>query len=188
MIIDTLEQESHRDYLEYKTFDPGESITLQADYYWLLQYGVVKTSTWTDTGTPITLGYWGVNDLLGEPLFLLTPYRVECLTRVGAGRISAEKTDKIINFVQHQVRQSEEILSILHSDTIYQRLRQILYWLSYKFGQETEQGRLIALRLTHQDLAELVGATRVTITKTINQLEQEHFLTRPQRNTIVVLE
>ncbi|MEM6611151.1 MAG: Crp/Fnr family transcriptional regulator [Cyanobacteria bacterium P01_C01_bin.72] len=186
MIFDTLEQDSHQDYLEYFTFNSGELITLQADYYWLLQRGIVKTSTWTETGTPITLGYWSVNDLIGQPLFLLSPYRVECLTEVTAGRIPMAKTNRIINFVQHQIRQTEEVLYILHSDKIYQRLRQILLWLSGKFGQETRHGKLIQLRLTHQDLAELVGATRVTVTKTINQLEQEGFLSRPQRNTIVI--
>lgn len=188
MIFDTLEQEGHQDYLEHHTFNSGELITLQADYYWLLQSGIVKTSTWTEVGTPITLGYWSVNDLIGQPFFLISPYRVECLTQVTAGRISVEKIDRIINFIQHQIRQTEELLYILHSDKIYQRLRQILLWLSGKFGQETRQGKLIKLRLTHQDLAELVGATRVTITKTINQLEREGFLSRPQRNTIVILQ
>lgn len=186
MIIDTLEQENLLDYIEPKTFDSGELMVLEADFYWLLQQGVVKSCSWTEEGTPITLGYWSVNDLIGQPLSLVYPYHVKCLTQVKAKRISIEQTSKITLLIQHHIQQTEEILYILRSEKAYQRLRQILVWLGQKFGQEICQGRLIELRLTHQDLAELIGATRVTVTKLINQLEQEYFLSRPQRNTIVI--
>lgn len=187
MIIDILEQENLRDYIEYKTFDSGELMVLEAGFYWLLQQGIVKSCTWTEEGTPITLGYWSTNDLIGQPLSLVYPYHVICLTEVKAGRISIEQASKITSLIQHHIQQTEEILYILRSEKAYQRLRQILLWLSQKFGQEVELGILIGLYLTHQDLAELIGATRVTVTKIINQLEQEEFLSRPQRNTIMIL-
>ena len=93
---------------------------------------------------------------------------------------------RITRLIQHQVQQTEEILYILRSEDTYTRLRHILIWLSQKFGQEVAVGKLIDIRLTHQDLADLVGATRVTITKFINQLEKEGFLSRPKRNTVIV--
>lgn len=171
---------------KHKTFVSGELITLEPDCYWLLQQGVVKTCSWTEDGTPITLGYWGVNDLIGQPLSLVYPCQVRCLTAVTAWRITLDRADKIINLIQYHSQQTEEILYILRSALIYQRLQGILVWLGNKFGQEIDLGRIIDLRLTHQDLAEVVGATRVTITKLINQLEQEGFLSRPERNTIVL--
>ena len=169
-----------------KTFVSGELISLEPNCYWLLQQGVVKTCSWTEDGTPITLGYWGVNDLIGQPLSLVYPYQVRCLTTVKVWRIPLDRADKIINLIQYHSQQTEEILYILRSALIYQRLQGILVWLGNKFGQEIDVGRIIDLRLTHQDLAEVVGATRVTITKLINQLDQEGFLCRPERNTIVL--
>lgn len=189
MMIDTLRQKNlqdYQDYIEHQTFATGELMVLENDYYWLLQEGTVKTCTWTEEGNAINLGYWGVNDLIGQPLTLIYPYQVECLTQVKAQRIHIEQTGKISHLIQHHIQQTEEILYILRSDKAYQRLYSILVWLGQKFGQEVEFGKLIDLRLTHQDLAELVGTTRVTITKLINQLEQEHFLSRPRRNTIVI--
>ena len=186
-MIDTLEPENRWDYnIEYQTFQPGELISSEADFYWLLQQGIVKSSTWTKTGNPITLGYWGFNDLIGQPLSFVSPYHVECLTKVKAARIPLEETGKITRLIELQVQQTEEILYILHLEKAYSRLRQILIWLGQKFGTEVVSGKLIKLRLTHQDLAELVGATRVTITKFVNQLEQEGFLSRPQRNAFVI--
>lgn len=184
-MINTLEAENLSDYLEYQTFQPGKLITLEADFYWLLQQGTVKCSTLTKSGA-ITLGYWGINDLIGQPLSLVSPYRVKCLTEVTACQIPLEQTGKITHLIRHQVRQREELLYILRLENVYSRLSQILVWLSQKFGREVDLGSLIELRLTHQDLAELIGATRVTITKFINQLEQEGFLSRPRRNTFIV--
>ena len=185
-MIDTLKPENLWDYIEYQTFQPDELITTEADFYWLLQQGIVKSSTWTETGNPVTLGYWGVNDLVGQPLSFVYPYRVKCQTKVRAGRIPLEQTGKITRLIERQVQQTEEIHYILRLEKTYSRLRQILLWLGQKFGQEATFGKLIKLRLTHQDLAELVGATRVTITKFVNQLEQEGFLSRPKRNTFVI--
>ena len=186
MTIDTLEQEYIKNNLERHTFDPGDLITLEADCYLLLQQGIVKTYTWTEEGTPITFGYWGVNDIIGQPLSPCYPYYIECLTKVEAGRVCAEQTCKIITLIQRQILQTEEILFILRADSMYQRLRLILIWLGRKFGRETQSGKIIQVGLTHQNLAELIGATRVTITKLINQLESEGFLFRPQRNIIVL--
>ncbi|MEL6494812.1 MAG: Crp/Fnr family transcriptional regulator [Cyanobacteria bacterium J06623_7] len=186
MTIDILEQEYLSKNLEPQTFHPGAMLTFTAEHYWLLREGVVKTYTWTEEGTPISFGYWSTNDLIGYPTSPCYPFYAKCLTKVEAGFISAAQTRKIITLVQRQIIQNEEILFILRADKMYQRLKQILIWLGQKFGREVGTDRVIQLRLTHQDLAELIGATRVTITKLINQLENEDFLFRPKRNTIAL--
>ena len=47
-------------------------------------------------------------------------------------------------------------------------------------------GRLIDLRLTHQDLAELLGTTRVTVTRSLIQLEQQGLIQRLSLQRIVL--
>ena len=170
-----------------QTFAVSEVIPVTANYYWLLQEGIVKTSTWTEEGHPIALGYWGAKDIIGQPLPLISPFEVKCLTPVEAIAIPIHQANNIIDLIYCHVRQTQELLYILRSEKMYQRLRKILIWLSRKFGMEIEIGQLIELRITHQDLAEIIGATRVTVTKLINQLEEEGFLSRPERNTIVLL-
>ena len=186
MTIDTLESDDSDGYLEQQTFKSGESIALEPDSCWLVKQGIVKASTRTESGKSITFGYWSENDLLGTPLSAAYLYQVKCLTTVVAHKIPLDRTSKFIDEIQAQIRQTEEILYILHAEKADRRLRQILIWLSHKFGCDIAAGRLIQLRLTHQDLAELIGATRVTITKLVNKLEQEGFLSRPRRNRIVI--
>jgi CRP-like cAMP-binding protein len=66
-----------------------------------------------------------------------------------------------------------QILLRLRSGQIHQRLQQLLDWLADKFGHELEQGQLIQLRLTHQDIADTLGTTRVTVTRLLSQFEQQ---------------
>ena len=187
MVIHTLVPKDSQDNLKYQNFPSGELISLEPDCYWLIQQGIVKISARTEEGVAISLGYWGAGDLVGQPLSLVYPYQVQCITSVRASCISVSQSYQITSLIQRQIRQTEEFLRILRSETTYPRLCKILLWMANKFGRSVEIGTVIELRLTHQDLAELVGATRVTVTKTINQLEQEGFLNRPERNTIVIL-
>jgi CRP/FNR family transcriptional regulator, cyclic AMP receptor protein len=46
----------------------------------------------------------------------------------------------------------------------YDRLSKILLQLCEEHGRETPGGTLIPLRLTHEDLANLIGTTRETVT------------------------
>lgn len=173
--------------MEQQVFAVSELMPIKADYLWLLQRGVVKTRAWTEEGTPIVLGYWGTEDIIGQPLSLVYPYQAKCLTQVEAILIPMSQAHLISDLINRHIQQTEELLYILRSDSMYHRLSKILIWLSLKFGTEISFGQMINLPITHQDLAEVIGATRVTVTKLINQLEKEGFLSRPERNTIVLL-
>ncbi|MFM7886919.1 MAG: helix-turn-helix domain-containing protein, partial [Pseudanabaena sp.] len=56
--------------------------------------------------------------------------------------------------------------------------------LTSRFGEEDRHGRLLGLQLTHQELAELIGSTRVTVTRIINDLEKAGVLSRKGRKLI----
>ena len=169
-----------------RTFKRSEIIPFQSDTFWLLEQGIVKTYTWNEHGSAITLGYWGKKDVVGKPLSLVYPYQMECITTVKALCIPLEQGHRLAEAIRRHIQQTEELLYIVRSDRMYQRLRKILIWLAHKFGKEIEIGRLIELRLTHQDLADTIGTSRVTVTKLINQLEQEGIISRPERNSIIL--
>lgn len=168
------------------TFSPREVIPLKAEAFWLLKQGAVKTVTWNEDGTTITLGYWGIGDVIGQPLSQVNPYQIECLTFVEATCIPINQCDWLSDSIRRHIQHTEELLCIIRSERMYQRLHKTLVWLAKKFGREVEQGKLIELPLTHQELAEIIGTTRVTVTKLINQFEQEGLIFRPRRNLIVM--
>lgn len=58
--------------------------------------------------------------------------------------------------------------------------------LSFKFGAPHDRGTLLAIPLTHQDLADLVGATRQIITSHLRDLERDGAIIRERRRLILV--
>ena len=55
-----------------------------------------------------------------------------------------------------------------------------------KFGAEDARGRLLTLKLTHSDLAELVGASRQRITEQLSEFERTGVIIRDGLRLITV--
>jgi Crp-like helix-turn-helix domain len=69
-----------------------------------------------------------------------------------------------------------------------ERLAGALLELGTKFGAEDARGRLLTLKLTHSDLAELVGASRQRITEQLSEFERTGVIIRDGRRVIIVTE
>jgi CRP-like cAMP-binding protein len=167
-------------------FNRRDLIPLRPNTLWLLKQGAVRTLTWNEQGILVTLGYWGPQDVVGLPLSQAHPYQIECLTEVEAVAFPVHQWHQLIHEICRHVQQTETLLCLVRSEKIPSRLQQFLLWLSQKFGRQIEQGRLIDLRLTHQELAEAIGTSRVTVTRLLNQFEREKFITRLHRHLIVL--
>ena len=57
--------------------------------------------------------------------------------------------------------------------------------LSSSFGVEESRGTLLRASFSHQDIAELVGATRPRVTEHLAQLERDHLVVRQGRQMII---
>lgn len=65
------------------------------------------------------------------------------------------------------------------------RVAHILAKLATDYGVPTSKGKKIQLRLTHQDLANVAGSSRVTVTKVLGQLRQRGIIDGRKRQIIV---
>jgi len=172
--------------LPQQIFTRREVIPLQNDVLWRIDHGAVRTLTWSEDGTFITLGYWGLGDLIGYPLSKVKPYQIECLTGVEISIVPPHLWHQDINAILSHIQQAEDLLSIVHRKPISLRLWQFLVWLSEKFGRDVDKGKLIDLNVTHQDIAEVLNTTRVTVTRLLQQLESEGTVLRHKRRIILL--
>jgi CRP/FNR family transcriptional regulator len=69
---------------------------------------------------------------------------------------------------------------------VKERLLMAFAELSAKFGTSHDQGTLLNVSLTHQDLADLIGATRPIITLHLSDLERDGAIIRERRRLILV--
>jgi CRP-like cAMP-binding protein len=155
---------------------------------WQIESGFVRTFTYLEDGTTVALGLWGSGDVVGGYLSRMNPYQMQCLTKVEATVLPVTEWNELTETLLNHIQQAEELMVIRSHKKVETMLIKLLAWLSHKFGSEVEQGRLIDMRLTHEDLAELIGSTRVTITRILGQFEQEGLIDRLSLNRIVVRE
>ena len=160
-----------------QTFSPKASLPPLGDRVWLIERGIVRTLTWNADGHVTTLGLWGREDIVGPPLTRLRPYQMECLTPVtvtelALGSQSSEQSNGqrlLLNHLWH----SQELFSLVQIPYLADRLLHLLCWLANRFGHQTPDGLLLPPLLTHKQLSEILGSSRVTVTRLLNLLERQ---------------
>lgn len=170
-----------------KLFSRSELIPPISGGIWRIERGAIRTVTWNEEGTPLTLGYWGVGDVVGHRLSRVQPYEIHCLTSVEASILPQELCQQALAAILLYAQQTQELLSIMHHQKVPKRLWQFLVFLSRKFGRDLEWGRLIDLPLTHEEIADSIGTTRVTVTKMLQHFEAQGKLRRSKRRLILFL-
>ncbi|MGL5831732.1 MAG: Crp/Fnr family transcriptional regulator [Waterburya sp.] len=168
------------------SFNAGAELPHKADHLWLIIHGVVKSYTVSEEGSLITLGFWGKEDLVGEALSKVEPYSLECLGTVEAIAVPQTHWNVLSKNLLHHAKQTQQLAYIVRNTRIARRLWLLLEWLATKFGREIAQGRLIDFKLTHQELADVISTTRITVTKTLIQFEQEGLILRPKTKCIIL--
>jgi CRP-like cAMP-binding protein len=169
-----------------KLFARRSFLPEQANSLWKIDHGFVQTFTYLEDGTTIALGVWSSGDMVGQALSKLNPYQIECLTPVTATIVPIDGWYQLTDVLLTHLQQAEELIVIRSHRKVEIMLVKLLIWLSKKFGSEVDQGRLIDMRLTHEDLANLIGSTRVTVTRILGDFEQQGLIDRLSLHRIVL--
>lgn len=172
--------------LKLSRFARRSFLPLRHDSLWLIETGVVRTLTVLEDGTPVTSGLWSTGDIVGRVLSQADPYQIECVTPVEATLVLESNWYKATEAMILHIQRSQEFIEILHCRQAEATLLRLFSWLAKRFGQAVEQGQLIDLRLTHQDIADLIGLTRVTVTRLLNDFERQGIIQRSRQQFIVL--
>ncbi len=164
-----------------------EPLVVHQGQLWEIKQGFVKALTWDDQGCVLTLGIWGPGESVGLPLGNIAPYQLLCVTAVQAKSIQLQKGYPY-EFLWNQAQQTQELLSLFRCRCLETRLLDLLWWLASRFGKVASGGRCTGIPLTHQELADLLGSTRVTITRMLRQLEEAGKLERFSNRELLLKE
>jgi CRP-like cAMP-binding protein len=167
-------------------FKSREHLPLIPNALWSISSGVVKTYTIIDNGKIITLGFWGDEDVVGQSLSTVRPYFIECITDVEAFSISLEQSSQVCEAIISHGRHTKQLMYIVRIPRVQKRLWLLLESLANRFGYVVKKGKLIDLRLTHQELADTIGTTRITVTKLLNSFEREDLISRHRNKSIIL--
>ncbi len=92
---------------------------------------------------------------------------------------------KIINAMAKKTRLLTSQIRELVFEDAEGRLASLLLRFIEDFGREVKSGKIIDLVLTHQEIANLMGSSRVTVTKLINQFIDEGIVKIYKRKIVV---
>lgn len=93
---------------------------------------------------------------------------------------------KFLTELSNMLRERDELLEKLALGDVRERILHLLLKLSERFGAIEDNGLVkIDLALTHQEVANMIGATRESVTMILNELTKEHII-RTGRKSISV--
>ncbi|MBW4658422.1 MAG: Crp/Fnr family transcriptional regulator [Drouetiella hepatica Uher 2000/2452] len=161
----------------------GQTIRMLPDEIFVVCRGVVQLGTLYDTGDEALLGLACPSMPFGLPLALIRPYQAMALTDVDLMRVKMAEIQQsqmlmqgLFRHLTRRLQQTEAILAMVGYRRVEERLRHLLLLLVQEIGQPVPQGMRLSVRLTHQQLANAIGTTRVTVTRLLSQLQGEEWL------------
>jgi CRP/FNR family transcriptional regulator len=80
---------------------------------------------------------------------------------------------KLLSSFSERLRQSDEMIESLLDREVSARLATLLSHLGDRFGEATGSGTILKVRLTHQDLANMIVSTREAVSKVMSEFQRE---------------
>ncbi|RCW50506.1 MULTISPECIES: Crp/Fnr family transcriptional regulator [unclassified Halanaerobium] len=185
-----------------KIYKKGEVIFFENDSVkklYMLINGKVKLTMLSEEGKEKVLTILQEGDIFGEiSLFDEDPHPLTAETLDDARlliipwkdmeNIILERPSLAIKIIEALSKKTRLLTSQVR-ELVFQdaagRLASLLARLSDDFGREVDQGTVIDLVLTHQELANLIGSSRVTVTKLINRFIDDGIIKIVKRKIII---
>lgn len=175
-----------------QAFYRGEAIPLLEQQIWVVDKGMVVLGTVYPDGTESIFGFVGPSGSFGLPLTVVAPYQAKALTSTQLMRFSLAEVEcspalltALLPGALQRLRQTEAMLMLVGQRQVEDRLRQFLLLLKQEVGQPTSEGIRLNIRLTHQQIASILGTTRVTVTRILGELKRQGWLHTDRHHMIL---
>ena len=163
--------------------DPG-------DTFYMIATGSVAVCRVSPDGRETILSVLKEGDYFGEMSMLDSSLRsasIKTLTDVELGAIRQEDFLGLIDRnpqigkllvieLSQRLREANALIAATTSQDIRARLASLLLKLAEQFGEPAESGTRITLRLTNQEMANMIGTTRETVNRTLNRFWDERLV------------
>jgi CRP-like cAMP-binding protein len=93
---------------------------------------------------------------------------------------------KVIKVLARKIRLLSSQVEGLTFDDAYYRVVSALVYLAEQYGIKTQEGCKIQLKFTHQEMANLTGSCRVTVTNVFRSLTRDNIISKEKGFFIVI--
>ncbi len=179
-----------KDKLSLKRYKKHEVILFEEDtteYMYIILNGKTKVIQTTEDGKEILLAMHHSGEFFGEMSLLdgkTSPATVVAMEDSSVAIISRQEfysliraqkriLDNLLLILCSRLRDSWEKIQLLNLKNASQRIKILFLMLSDKYGEKTAEGVTLNIKLTHQEIAEMTGMTRETVTRMIDKWQKD---------------
>lgn len=170
-----------------------------ASAFYLVKQGRVKIYKMSASGREQVLSILGDGQIFGDvPVFDGGPYPATAATMTATDIYQVKRDEfeefvrrhpevalKLLRMLGQRLRQAMALVRDLSFKQVPHRLAGLLLKLARDNGREVDGGTLIDMALSRQDIAEIVGTSRETVTREIKKMEGAGMLRLEGRKIIV---
>jgi CRP/FNR family transcriptional regulator, cyclic AMP receptor protein len=170
---------------------------LPGDYMYVIREGRVKVTKLSDEGREKILNFLDEGGFFGEMALLdrapriasvktLKPVRLLALSRtdfLNALRTSPDLAMAVIQELVRRLREVDEQASSLSFQRVKERTKGLLRRLAQESADDPERRTTAAL--THQQIADMIGTSRETVTRVVKELKQDGWLQQDGKRYVV---
>ncbi|GBE00248.1 cyclic AMP receptor-like protein [bacterium BMS3Abin07] len=176
--------------IHLKTYGRNQIILFEEDtsaYMYIIIYGKVKVFQTSEDGKESIIAFHGTGDFFGEMALIdkaTVPANVMAKEKSLIAIISKDDfydllysqrkiLDNLLQILCGRLRRSWQKIHILNLKTSYERIKMLFHMLSEDHGTKNAKGTILNIKLTHQDIADMTGLTRETVTRVIDRWKGE---------------
>ncbi len=186
-----------------RTF-PKDRVVIMAeeegDTLFVISGGKVKVSIVSEDGREVILSILGIGDFFGEMSLLDGhPRSANVTTMQETELLMVRRADflrlvqntpqiavKLLSVLAGRLRKTDRMIEGLALSDVTGRITQTLLQLAEEQGKPTPEGVLVRDRPTHQELANMSGTTRETVSRVLKRLEQQGYILHKGKDLLVV--
>jgi len=169
---------------------------LQGDYMYVIQDGRVKVTKASEDGREKIMDLFDSGDFFGEMALLdrlprsasvstLEPSTLLALSRRDFLAMLRESPDLALSVIQeltHRVRETGDQASSISFQKVQERTRGLFERLA---RDDAGDGKRMTPALTHQQIADMIGTSRETVTRAVKRLKQEGWLGQQGKRYVI---
>ncbi|PSF39544.1 hypothetical protein C7H19_01775 [Aphanothece hegewaldii CCALA 016] len=174
-------------------YDKNEQIPLVNEGIWQVYRGTIQLSQLSASGEEILLGWAQQNAFFGLWFTHLDSYQAKALSEVylkwyskSEIESSLQLTQTVLHQVMGRMRQTEALLAIAGLKRVEERLQQLLKLLKQEMGQSIHEGTRLNVRLTHQNIANAISTTRVTVTRLLGDFQKQGLISLDSDRHLII--
>lgn len=185
-----------------KHYRKGDIIILQdskVEGLYIIREGRVKISRISEDGKIKVLAILSSGDIMGEMSILdeeLASATAEAIEDSRLVFIKREDFQSILvrypmitlgiaQILAKRLRLADREIEELAFYSVKSRVIKTLMELADRYGEKTNSGIRLSLKLTHQELADMVGTSRETVSRVISVLEKRQLITNERGYTVI---